>query len=1136
MKNSTNLSFLLFLLFILFGFHVFPVLASGSNLVTDPGLENWTGSNLDSWSTLNGGPGTPTFSKEANLANVHGGSFAVKIVGDTDTSGYIVQTVSGLTSGQTYNVSFWAKGATGSESSSFLILNSDDSQAWNFSGASSGTWTAFTGNPTVNQYTNRSLSASYQLVTNVVTPNSSAIKILVGGGSLETSYFDDVDVSLVTSAPYNGNLPIVGTNQKSKLFLVNSTYYFAFSSSTVSQDSYTYITTSTSGVLGTWSQPHVINSDKNKLNDDGTLVGFDLEYNSSAGFFGLAYNASSTAAIYFSTSTDGFSWSSPVTVFTQSNPIDLGLNGSKSLIAFKNSNGTDHILKTFYSSNFGSTWSAPVTVYTRNVAGAGDPSSDILGSVIGSDGSLHILFFDDGDGSNLFPRQMVYSSSTDSGVSWTSTLVGQEIANDATGINVGSLDLDSNNQPGILYYKVNSLSGSGPFDVGLSSRFAKRAANGNWTTSTISSSITASGVTGLPSNLQLKFIGGSYPLLSYFGNNLYPTEGISTSTSPYNFQVSQLATTVVGNNTSFGLTYDTSNAVAGFSFMDAAGQAYFVTSSLVLPPPTAPSGLVISSISTSTLNISWTDNSDNEDTFTAGYSTDGVTYNYVSKPANTTSITNITGLSPNTQYWFHVASVNSFGTSTFAVTQVYTLAEAPTGLAASAVSASQINLSWDLVSGAASYKVYSNADGYVTAIGTPSGNSYSDTGLSANTTYSYKVSAVNSSGEGTKTSAVSAATQAAPQSSGGGGGSYYVSPYNLSLLINNGATSTTNPVVNLTLGVVGGTEMMLANDPSFVGASWESFKVTKSWILSSDIGAKVVYVKYRDSNGTVSAVASAQIILLALSNPGTPTPSVVASVLPVVNTPNVTSTATIPNIDLEVVNPQSNFIISNVKSLSLQPASNLEFNYTYTNKTENLVRVRLVRQVLNNKGTVVVSTQAFRNIKAGAEVSVDVQQLIGRYWTPGIFTERIRIYDAKGSLLDENSFSFTVEKFKFKYLVRGELGSDNAIAFDQAVWEKNRFDVKLPTVLRVRYSYTNQTEVKQDVRMIRDIVDVLGKVVETRRGRWVMNPQEIDRLTFSQNLSGTLAPGNYTMRVRALDFKTGEVIAENSLTFGVELK
>lgn len=100
----------------------------------------------------------------------------------------------------------------------------------------------------------------------------------------------------------------------------------------------------------------------------------------------------------------------------------------------------------------------------------------------------------------------------------------------------------------------------------------------------------------------------------------------------------------------------------------------------------------------------------------------------------------------------------------------------PTGLAAVAGGTSSISLSWTAVTAspaATGYDIYRStaSDGTYTRIGSEptvsSGStvSYSDSGLSSNVTYYYKISSVNASGESAASSAVSATTTA---SSGGG--------------------------------------------------------------------------------------------------------------------------------------------------------------------------------------------------------------------------------------------------------------------------------------------------------------------------------------------------------------------------------
>jgi hypothetical protein len=93
-----------------------------------------------------------------------------------------------------------------------------------------------------------------------------------------------------------------------------------------------------------------------------------------------------------------------------------------------------------------------------------------------------------------------------------------------------------------------------------------------------------------------------------------------------------------------------------------------------------------------------------------------------------------------------------------------TIPAAPTGLTATAVSSSQINLSWNASSGATSYSVErSSTSGgtYSVVVSGLGSTSYSNTGLSASTAYYYRVKASNSSGTSSASAVASATTHAA---------------------------------------------------------------------------------------------------------------------------------------------------------------------------------------------------------------------------------------------------------------------------------------------------------------------------------------------------------------------------------------
>ncbi len=118
-------------------------------------------------------------------------------------------------------------------------------------------------------------------------------------------------------------------------------------------------------------------------------------------------------------------------------------------------------------------------------------------------------------------------------------------------------------------------------------------------------------------------------------------------------------------------------------------------------PPAAPTGLTATATSSSTIGLTWMDMSSSETGFNVQYSADGVNWSALATlGANVTSYA-ATGLSPGIIYYFRVNAFNSSGSSPWSsVAQATTLPApitppaAPSGLAAVAVSPTQINLTW----------------------------------------------------------------------------------------------------------------------------------------------------------------------------------------------------------------------------------------------------------------------------------------------------------------------------------------------------------------------------------------------------------------------------------------------------------
>ncbi|NER19025.1 fibronectin type III domain-containing protein [Spongiivirga citrea] len=235
--------------------------------------------------------------------------------------------------------------------------------------------------------------------------------------------------------------------------------------------------------------------------------------------------------------------------------------------------------------------------------------------------------------------------------------------------------------------------------------------------------------------------------------------------------------TVTGTTANItGLTADTQYTF-NVSAVDAAGNESNLASVTVTTAstagdteaPTTPGNVTASNVAQTTLDLSWNASSDNV----------GVTgYNVYNGSTNIGTVTgtsaNITGLTADTTYTFGVSAVDAAGNeSSQGTVTVTTEAEAgdteapsvPTGLASSNITQTSVDLSWSASSdnfGVTGYDVLQ--DGSV--IASPTGTSFSVSGLTADTTYSFAVRAKDAAGNiSASSAALSVTTEAAP---GGG--------------------------------------------------------------------------------------------------------------------------------------------------------------------------------------------------------------------------------------------------------------------------------------------------------------------------------------------------------------------------------
>jgi hypothetical protein len=195
----------------------------------------------------------------------------------------------------------------------------------------------------------------------------------------------------------------------------------------------------------------------------------------------------------------------------------------------------------------------------------------------------------------------------------------------------------------------------------------------------------------------------------------------------------------------------------GYTDYASLGQ-YFISGQLPTAqfPPDAPLNLTVMASTSSRINMSWTDNSTNENGFSIERSPNGVdAWVAVGFTGGNISTYEDTGLTPNTTYHYRVSAYNVIGSSSFTNTASATTFDlppnAPSGLTAAAQSSERIDLGWtDNANNESGFTVERSMNGVNnwTEIGFSEANNtnYSDTGLVSGTVYYYRVAAYNQNG------------------------------------------------------------------------------------------------------------------------------------------------------------------------------------------------------------------------------------------------------------------------------------------------------------------------------------------------------------------------------------------------------
>jgi len=207
---------------------------------------------------------------------------------------------------------------------------------------------------------------------------------------------------------------------------------------------------------------------------------------------------------------------------------------------------------------------------------------------------------------------------------------------------------------------------------------------------------------------------------------------------------------------STGLNSNTTYYYRVYAFNAGGSSPYVSGNERTLPgAPAAPTNLNFSSITNASIQLNWTDNSNNEDGFEIFRSlSSGGTYVSVATIGPGMTSYNNTGLAEDTEYFYRVYAFNAGGTSTALSGSAITLPDAPaapSNLMPGIITTSSIQLVWsdnsDNEDGFEIFRSLSLGGPYV-SVGTtgPGISTYNDAGLDDDTEYFYRVYAYNTGG------------------------------------------------------------------------------------------------------------------------------------------------------------------------------------------------------------------------------------------------------------------------------------------------------------------------------------------------------------------------------------------------------
>ncbi|PYR28967.1 MAG: hypothetical protein DMF98_01310, partial [Acidobacteria bacterium] len=299
-------------------------------------------------------------------------------------------------------------------------------------------------------------------------------------------------------------------------------------------------------------------------------------------------------------------------------------------------------------------------------------------------------------------------------------------------------------------YTVQALDAAGNASAQSASAGATTQVAPDTQAPSVPTGLTGTAVSATQINLTWNASTDNVAVTSY---QVYLNDAMIANTPATSFQHTGLTA-----GTTYNYRVSAADAVPNYSAWTVPPVSVATPAAADTTAPSTPTGLLASAVSSSQINLSWAASTDNVGVtgyrvYRAGtlLATLGVVTTYQN-----------TGLTPSTTYSYTVQALDAAGNasaqsaSASATTQAASDTTAPSvpgGLAAAAVSSSQINLSWSASTdnvGVTGYRVY-RAGTLLATLGAVT--AYQNTGLTPSTSYSYTVQALDAAGNASAQSA-----------------------------------------------------------------------------------------------------------------------------------------------------------------------------------------------------------------------------------------------------------------------------------------------------------------------------------------------------------------------------------------------